>query len=162
LENSRRISSSTFSYLFENRETVMNQINEMIYIESIEDESEIEDLINIYSEQLPDERTLSVTMFIEITDEKVLKESMQKLSGIENTIYLIYDNNEIKAIPEAGRSTGNLESTLQYLKFRFSGSDLQKFRNSTNAFIECRKQGYQEVARIPRELLGNLKSELSA
>ncbi len=162
MENSRRISSSTFSYLFENRETVLNQVNEMVYIESIEDESEIEDLIDVYSEQLPDDRTLSVTMFIEITDEKVLKESMQKLSGIEHSIYLIFDNSEMKAIPETGRSTTNLESTLQYLKFRFSNSDLLKFKASTNAFIECRKPGYQEVARIPRELLESLKEELAA
>ncbi|MCL6015213.1 MAG: DUF3501 family protein, partial [Candidatus Thermoplasmatota archaeon] len=35
IKKHRRISSRTFSYLFENRDTILNQINEMIMIENV-------------------------------------------------------------------------------------------------------------------------------
>ncbi len=160
LESKRRLTTETFSFLFEDKQIVLNQINEMVYLERIRDEEEIQKLIDIYSEQLPQRFTLSVTMFIEFPDESVMVKSMKKMAGIENSVYLTFDGSELKAIPEEGRSTEALESTLQYLKFQFTPEEAEKFKDSSNVYIETRHPGYEEAAKIPGSLLDDLKEEL--
>ncbi|QRF74747.1 hypothetical protein Thermo_00236 [Thermoplasmatales archaeon] len=160
LEKKRRVTTRTFSYLFEHKEIILNQIEEMVFLENVTDKGEIEDLIEIYSELMPSNGTLSVSMFIEISDQGQLLREMPMLSGIEKTVYLVFDEYELKATPEEGRSTDVLESTLQYLKFSFNREQLSKFEKAKNAFIETRKPGYQESARISQDLLETLKSEL--
>jgi DNA polymerase II large subunit len=161
LERGRRLVTKTFSFLFEHPKIVVNQINEMIYLEKIHDQEEVRDLISIYSEILPGKNELSVTMFIEFPDEKTMISSMPKLAGIEKMVYLTFDDHSIRAIPEEGRSTETLESTLQYLKFKFSEAEKQAFLKSRNAFIETRHPLYSESARISEELLKDLRSEIN-
>ncbi|MCL5668204.1 MAG: DUF3501 family protein [Candidatus Thermoplasmatota archaeon] len=160
LEKKRRLSTKTFSYLFEHRDIILNQINEMVFLENVRDNEEIEHLIDTYSDLMPSNGVLSVSMFIEISDQEQLLREMPRLSGIEQSVYLVFDDSELRATPEEGRSTEVLESTLQYLKFIFNRDLLSKFLRSRNAFIETRKTGYQETARIPEELLETLKNEL--
>ena len=160
LEKKRRLSTKTFSYLFEHRDIILNQINEMVFLENVRDKEEIEHLIDTYSDLMPSNGVLSVSMFIEISDQEQLLREMPRLSGIEQSVYLVFDDSELRATPEEGRSTEVLESTLQYLKFIFNRDLLSKFLKSRNAFIETRKTGYQETARIPEELLETLKNEL--
>lgn len=161
IKKERRISSKTFSYLFENRETVLNQMNEMIYIENIHDPDEVRHIVTTYNDLIPSENELSVSMFIEISDQNVLMREMPKLAGIENSVFLIFDGNEIKAEPEKGRSTDTLESTLQYLKFRISDKEMDRFMKAKTAFITTRHTKYKESAEISNELLETLKKEIS-
>lgn len=156
----RRVVTKTFSFLFEDKTTVLNQINEMVYLENITDQEEIDRLIEVYSEQLPGEHELSVSMFIEFEDEKQMVREIPKLAGIEQAVYLTFDGNELRGIPEEGRSTEVLESTLQYLKFQFPANLLEKFLSSKNIYIETRHKTYQEIAKIPPELMENLKEEI--
>ena len=160
LEKKRRLSTRTFSYLFEHRDIILNQINEMVFLENVKDSEEIEHLIDTYSDLMPSNGILSVSMFIEISDQDQLLREMPRLSGIEQSVYLVFDDSELRATPEEGRSTEVLESTLQYLKFVFNRDQLSKFLKSRNAFIETRKTYYQETARIPEDLLETLKKEL--
>lgn len=156
----RRLVTKTFSFLFESRNTVLNQITEMVFIENVHDRREVDRLIRVYSDQLPTEAELSVSMFIEFEDEKQMLREIPRLAGVENSVYLTFDGHEIKGTPEEGRSTEVLESTLQYLKFKFTKSDYSKFSESKNAYIETRKEGYNEAAKIPSDLLEDLKKEL--
>lgn len=160
-EKHRRLVTKTFSFLFEHREIVLNQINEMVFLEKIHDEEEIDQLIRVYSDQLPGQGYLSLTMFIELEDEHTMIQSMKKLSGVEKHVFLVFGRNEMLAEYEEGRSTDALESTVQYLKFRFSGDKLRDFVASDAAYIEVRHPRFEETARIPKELLSTLKTELS-
>lgn len=162
LKKQRRVSTRTFSFLFEEKETVLDQINEMLFIENIEDENEIREMIEIYSDLLPEKNELSVSMFIEFSDQEVLVKELPKLVGVENKIYLVFDDDELAGTPEEGRSTEVLESTLQYLRFKFTDSLLRKFTDAKNVFIECRHPRYEESVRIPPKLLDDLKKEISS
>lgn len=162
LEHERRITTKTFSFLFEHKDIVLNQIHEMVYLEEINDEKEIQNLIDIYSEQLPQRGTMSVTMFIEFPDEQTMVGSMKRLAGVESSVYLTFDGNSIRGTPEEGRSTDVLESTLQYIKFHFGSEDIKNFINSKNAYIETKHDDYSEAGRIEDRLLNTLKQELIA
>ncbi len=160
LKKLRRVSTKTFSFLFESRETLLNQINEMIFVENVHDDDEINRLLRVYNEQMPGSNEFSVTMFIEITDEKALVRELPKLAGIEEHVVITYDSKECKAIPEEGRSTEVLESTVQYLKFKFSSEEAEAFRKAKNVFIGTEHKGYSESVKIPDALLIHLKNEL--
>jgi hypothetical protein len=99
-------------------------------------------------------------MFIEFESQDVMMRELPKMTGIEDTVYITFDGDELKGIPEEGRSTDVLESTLQYLKFKFDEKNLDSFLKARNAYIETRKKGYEESARIFPDLLESLKSEL--
>jgi hypothetical protein len=160
LKKKRRITTENFSFLFENMETVLNQVNEMMFVENVTDPSETKHLVETYNTLLPQENFLSVSMFIEISDEKELLKSMPLLSGIEKSVYLIFGNHEIKATPEEGRSTETLESTLQYLRIYFTKEDADLFKKSKNAFLSTKHKNYSETALISGSLLEELKSEI--
>ena len=160
IEKHRRISSRHFSFLFENRDTVINQINEMVYLEKITDESQIRELIDVYSDLLPSSDTLSVSMFIEFEDYDIMVKELKKLVGVEKDVYFIFDGHEIRGIPEENRSTESLEATLQYIKFKFDDSAARWFHNAAGASIAVRHTIYGEEARIPPDLLNSLKEEI--
>jgi hypothetical protein len=160
LERKRRIITRTFSYLFEHRDIILNQITEMVFLENVTDNAEVQHIIEVYEDLMPSNGVLSVSMFIEISDQDQLLKEMPKLAGIEKTVFLVFDKSELQATPESGRSTEVLESTLQYLKFNFNREQISGFVRARNAFIETRKKGYEEVARIPADLLETLKREI--
>ncbi len=160
LKKRRRVITRTFSFLFENRDTVLNQINEMVFIENVQDQEEIKRLVRVYNDQVPARGELSVSMFIEFEDQQQMVREIPRLAGIEKSVYITFDGNEIRAKPEEGRSTEVLESTLQYLKFNFSKEDLSKFTVAKNVYIETRKDKYSESAKLHTELLEDLKKEL--
>ena len=103
LEKKRRLSTRTFSYLFEHRDIILNQINEMVFLENVRDKEEIEHLIDTYSDLMPSNGVLSVSMFIEISDQEQLLREMPRLSGIEQSVYLVFDDSEVRATAEEGR-----------------------------------------------------------
>ncbi len=161
MEVRRRISTKTFSFLFECKELVINQIQEMIYLENTNSESGIKELIDAYSDLLPADDVLSVSMFIEFESERQMLRLMKELTGVEDKVYLVFDDHDLKAEPEPGRSTDSLESSLQYLKFVFSGPEVSAFKEYKKCTIEVRQKGFEEIAKIPEQLLSELKNELS-
>jgi hypothetical protein len=66
LKNRRRVPvGDTLTFLFENRETVLLQIQEMIRTERIVDEDKIAEELATYNALVPDAGELSATLFIE-------------------------------------------------------------------------------------------------
>lgn len=160
IEKKRRVSTRTFSFLFESRETVLNQVQEMMYLENVTSRVDIEDLLKTYSDLLPTGRSLSVSMFIEFESERQMVRLMKELTGVENEVYLVFDSGEVKAEPEKGRSTETLESTLQYLRFNFSDQKLASFKKCSRCTLEVRRKDYEEIGKLSDQLLSDLKDEL--
>ena len=68
LKRTRRVAVGRhLSFLFENRDTVLFQIQEMCRVERITDDAKIQDELDVYNALLPGPRELSATLFIEIT-----------------------------------------------------------------------------------------------
>ena len=70
----RRIQlAENISVLFENRNTVLFQIQELLHSEDLADPGEIDEYIEIYSGMLPLENELSATLFIELDNQAKLQ-----------------------------------------------------------------------------------------
>jgi hypothetical protein len=76
------------TFVFENRDTIRFQIQEMARAEKIISDEGIEAELRAYNPLIPEPGQLSTTMFIELTSEDQLRGWLPKLVGIERTVQL--------------------------------------------------------------------------
>lgn len=76
------------SLVFENRDTVRFQVQEMVRAERMLSDELVLAELEVYNPLIPDPGELSATMLLELTDEDQLREWLAKLVGIERAAYL--------------------------------------------------------------------------
>jgi hypothetical protein len=76
------------TFVFENRDTIRFQIQEMARAEKILSDEGIEIELGIYNPLIPEPGHLSTTMFIELTSDEQLREWLPKLVGVERAVEL--------------------------------------------------------------------------
>ena len=74
--------------VFENRDTIRFQIQEMARVEKILTDEGIQAELRAYNPLIPEPGNLSATMFIELTTDEQLREWLPKLVGIERAVEL--------------------------------------------------------------------------
>jgi hypothetical protein len=89
LKRRRRVSVGPHvTLVFENRDTIRFQIQEMARIERLYSDEQIENELRVYNPLVPEPGHLSATMFIELTNDDLLREWLPKLVGIERAVYV--------------------------------------------------------------------------
>ncbi len=89
LKKRRRVSVGRYlTFVFENRETVWFQIQEMVRAERIVDEVKIAEEVGVYNTLLPGPGELAATMLIEISEALQIKPVLDKLLGIDTRDYV--------------------------------------------------------------------------
>src|SRR6266498_1165388 len=136
LKRPRRVSVGRFlSFLFENRDTLLFQIQEMCRAERITDDARVQDEIDVYGALLPRPGELSATMMIEIEDKEQIKPILDRLMGIDTGQHVWMQVGKEFAVPgefEAGHSDeekGKL-SAVHFVRFAFPDRAVQAFRDS--------------------------------
>jgi hypothetical protein len=76
------------SLVFENRDTIRFQIQEMARAEKLISDEAIETELDIYNPLIPDPGELAATLFIELTSEDELRHWLPRLVGIEREVEL--------------------------------------------------------------------------
>jgi|SRR4051794_8549875 hypothetical protein len=76
------------TFLFENRDTIRFQIQEMARAEKILTDEGIQTELDVYNPLIPESGHLAATMFIELTSEPALREWLPRLVGIETEVEL--------------------------------------------------------------------------
>jgi Protein of unknown function (DUF3501) len=74
--------------LFENRETIRFQIQEMARVEKLITDDAIQGELDTYNSLIPAAGQLCATVFIELTTDEQLREWLPKLVGIERSLVL--------------------------------------------------------------------------
>ncbi len=150
--------------VFENRDTVLFQIQEMMRAERIVAEEKIQEEIDVYNELIPADNELSATMFIEIDDVKRLHEWLPRLVGIEGTVSLkIGDRYRVHARYETGRSKEEKTSTVHYLKFALTPEEIQAFADeSLPVSLVIAHKNYRAEGVVSHEVRRTLVAELAA
>jgi len=139
--------------LFESRDTVLHQVQEMVYLDRLEDEEDIQHEINVYSPLLPCGGKIKATLYINAYDADDLKKVFKELKGIYNSIFLKVGNKLIQGLPEGGREQGDEFSTVQYLTFDLEGE------KSNEVEIIVLHENYKVNMKIPKELAEDLIKE---
>jgi hypothetical protein len=129
--------------LFENRDTVIFQIQEMLRAEKMADLDKIREEIEVYNELIPEAKELSATLFLEIENQAHLREQLLKFLGIDETVYLKVGSHSIHARFEEGHSKEDKISAVQYVKFPFSEPALRAFMNGEKAELVIDHPNYK-------------------
>jgi Protein of unknown function (DUF3501) len=101
LKKKRRISlGPIITLVFENRDTIRFQIQEMARAERMLTDEAIQTELDIYNPLIPEPGRLSATLFIELTSKAELEEWLPKLVGIERSVVLRIGDDVVRARPE--------------------------------------------------------------
>ena len=106
---------------FENRDTVLLQIQEMLRTERITSEPAIAHEIATYNDLVPGEDELSVTLWVQIPDKPLRDRLLVELAGLEDTVRLDVDGKsfEVKGPRPDGFMEGRT-TAVHYLKAQLS------------------------------------------
>ena len=131
LKTHRRVSvGDRVTFVFENHETVLFQIQEMLRAEHITDIDKVRFEATVYNEMIPGDSELSATMLIEITEQDQIRPALVRLIGIDQAVSLrIGSQFTIPGVFEGGRSTEDNLSAVQYVRFPLSTEARAAFRD---------------------------------
>jgi hypothetical protein len=112
------------SLVFENRLTVLHQIQEMCRVERIAKPEAVQREIDVYNDLLPDRGELAATLLVEITDQSRVKEDLDKLVGLTDGQHLWLEVSGRKVFGRflGGQSREDRIAAVQYVRFPV-GSD---------------------------------------
>ena len=106
------------SLVFENRDTVIFQIQEMRRAEPITDLDKVRDEIETYISLIPEPGELSATLLLEIEDQVNLREELLTFLCVDAAVFLkVGDKNTVRARFEEGPSREDKISAVQYVRF---------------------------------------------
>jgi hypothetical protein len=161
-KNERRIKlAEHISILFENKNTVLFQILELINSEDLEDSSEIEEYIDIYSGMLPNENELSATLFIELDDQEKLTDLLVKLKGIEHHLILNVGSETVQAVFEEEHDDREFTTSVHYLKFPLTQTAKNLLLNDESSVtLELNHPNLTAKVTLPSNSVRNLQKDL--
>tara|TARA_B100001765_G_C19463472_1_gene320393 strand:+ start:215 stop:808 length:594 start_codon:yes stop_codon:yes gene_type:complete len=148
----RRISLGPYAtFYFECYETMLAQIQEMLYIEKARD-GQLEDELRAYNPLIPNGQKLVATLMFEIDDPISRTTFLKKIGGIEEKVYMIVDGEKINSIPErdVDRTSGDGKaSSVQFIHFNFTQNQIEKFKdNSTEVILGIDHNNYPHSVKI--------------
>lgn len=131
LKKNRRVSvGDRITFVFENHDTVLFQIQEMLRTEHITDIDKIRFELDTYNTLIPGESELSATMLIEITELDRIRAELVRLLGIDKAVSLrIGEQIVVPAVFEPGRSKEDNLSAVQYVRFPLSPAARAAFKD---------------------------------
>lgn len=105
------------SGVFENRDTVLLQIQEMLRTERITRESSVLHEIETYNELIPGENELSATVLLEIDDKEERTRFLYEAKGLDRAFALVVGGERIPGKHDVAREHPERTTAVHYLKF---------------------------------------------
>src|SRR5215468_11045697 len=117
------------TFVFENHDTVLFQIQGMMRAERIVNDDAIQHEIDTYNQLLPDENELAATMLIELPDPARVRDEITKFHGVNTgeATYIQIGDWRLPGVFDAGQSDELRVSAVQYARFRFNDAQREAF-----------------------------------
>ena len=114
----RVVVADTFTFLFENRETVRYQVQEMMRVERIVRESEVQHELDTYNELLHPKGTLGCSLLIGIDDEAERDEKLRAWLDLLGFLYAeLPSGDKVRPAFDSRQVGEDRLSSVQYLSF---------------------------------------------
>ena len=134
-KKNRRLALGPYAtFYFESFETMLGQVQEMLYIEKGGDE-QLKDELVAYNPLIPKGKELVATLMFEIDNPVTRADFLGKAGGIEEKVYMTVDKEKIIATPERDLDRTSAEgkaSSVQFIHFNFSSEQIENFRDFKN------------------------------
>ena len=162
-KKNRRIALGPYAtFYFESFETMLAQVQEMLYIEKGGDE-QLKDELIAYNPLVPNGKELVATLMFEIDNPVSRAAFLDKVGGIEEKFFIKIDNEVIKAIPETDvdRTTaGGKASSVQFIHFKLTNEQIQKFKsNSADVDLGVDHNEYSHATKLSVNNISSLSAD---
>ena len=152
---------SNMTLLFENRDTALLQIQEMIRTERITSEKAILHEIETYNDLVPGDGELSATLFIEYEDRILRDRMLVALAGVEDKFYVEAGEERSRVVPDRLGADATRTTAVQYLKFPLGAGAAAAIRSGTGPVrVGVEHPAYSAVATLERATLLSLRDDL--
>ena len=114
---------------FENFETMLMQIQEMLHIEKGGD-AQLPGELQAYNPLVPNGHELVATVLFEIDDPLRRANFLARLGGVEETAFIELGSQKIRGIPEADQdrtTAAGKASSVQFIHFPFTPAQIDRF-----------------------------------
>lgn len=158
----RRVSVGPLvSIVFENRATMIAQVEEMCRAEGLHENDKIQEEIDVYNAVLPDAGQLAATLFIEITDEAEIERTLNRLIGLQDHVWLVVGGERIAAEFDPEQFAADKLAAVQYLRFTLSAAAQKALRAPGSAVgVAIDHPSYRHEARLGEESRASLAADL--
>jgi hypothetical protein len=139
------------SLLFEDTMTVRYQIQEMLRIEKIFEESGIQDELSSYIPLIPDGSNFKATMMIEYTVVEERHQALKRLRGIEHQVYVQVEGaNKIYAIADEdlSRETSEKTSAVHFMRFELTEDMVKALKYGVTLAVGIDHPLYQQQTEV--------------
>jgi hypothetical protein len=161
LKKHRRVSvGDRVTLVFENRDTLRFQVEEMLRAESITSDEGIAAELAVYNTLMPDARSLSATLFLEIPRELDAKTELHRFIGLDEHVTLVIGEHRVRAAFEPGRQEADRISAVQYTRYPLSDAALAALRApGTPLALEIDHPSYPHRQPLTEEMRASLAAD---
>ena len=164
-KKNRRVALGPYAtFYFESYETMLAQVQEMLYIEKGGDE-QLNDELSAYNPLIPNGKELTATLMFEIDNPISRAAFLGKVGGIEETVFMKINGEKIKAVPEEDVDRTSVEgkaSSVQFIHFNFTDDQIEKFQsNSSEIELGIDHKEYSHSTKLSKENIASLSTDFS-
>ena len=164
-KKTRRIALGPYAtFYFESFETMLAQVQEMLYIEKGGDE-QLKGELTAYNPLIPNGKELIATLMFEIDNPVTRTTFLEKIGGVEEKVFMKIDNEMIYATAEQDvdrTSTEGKASSVQFVHFNLTENQILKFKaNSICIELGIDHREYSHTTKLTETNIKVLSSDFN-
>ena len=164
-KKNRRVPLGPYAtFYFESYETMLAQVQEMLYIEKGGDE-QLKDELAAYNPLVPNGKELTATLMFEIDNPVSRATFLGKVGGIEDKVFMRIDSEIVKAVPEEDVDRTSAEgkaSSVQFIHFKFTDKQIEKFKSNLHKIeIGIDHKEYSHTSRLSETTINSLAADFN-
>ena len=148
---------------FEDRLTLLYQIQEMLRIEKVFEADGINEEIEAYNPMIPTGRNFKATFMIEYTDVEIRAAQLAKMVGIEDLVWMQvagFDKVWSIADEDLERSTETKTSAVHFLRFEMSDEMADALKQGADWLVGVQHPVYTYELAVEGDYRDNLINDL--
>jgi hypothetical protein len=151
------------SLVFEDRETLRYQIQEMTRVERTTDPKKVQIEVDVYNELVPGENELSATLFIEIPELDQVQPALDRLIGIDEHVALLVgaEGDPVPARFDDRQMEEDRISAVHYIRFSLSPGQAEAFRTGPAPRLRIDHEHYAHETTLDPEARASLAMDLA-
>ncbi len=164
LKRKRRISVGPYiTFVFENRETMRFQVQEMARAEKMLRDEQVQGELDAYNPLIPEPGELSATLLVELRSNEELREWLPRLVGVERSVAIRVGDETIPVDVDPTHAEmltrEDVTSSVHYVRFRFDEAQIEAFARQP-AVLVIDHPNYRHETPLPAETRATLLEDL--
>lgn len=149
---------------FENRKTLIYQIQEMLRIEKVFEAEGIQEELDVYNPMLPTGKNLKATFMIEYSDPDYRAKQLAKMLGIEDVVWIqVEGHDKVWAIADEDldRANDTKTSSVHFMRFEFNDAMIEDLKAGKSLTMGIDHKEYQHSVTVEEPIKESLTADFS-